>query len=75
MGGRSALAIMTSGRPRKVLQLAEETSVRLLGAGSVLRRALVKALAADGAGVAAIARLFEVSHQRISSLLKSSRPD
>lgn len=66
--------LMSSGHPQEILGQVEKMSKRLLSAGGSLRKALVKELTKEGKGVAAISRLFGVSHQRISALLKNSRP-
>lgn len=68
--GASVGDLMSNGAPQSVLSLVEKSSKALLGAGSVLRRSLAQGLAKEGWGVAAISRLFGVSHQRISALLQ-----
>jgi hypothetical protein len=72
-GGASVREMMAAGGPQRALNLAGSITRRLLAVTSRLRKVLVSELAADGAGVAAISRLFGVSHQRISVLLKKDR--
>jgi hypothetical protein len=71
--GASVGDLMSAGHPQKILGEVEKMSKRLLSAGGNLRKVLVKELTKEGKGVAAISRLFGVSHQRISTLLRSSR--
>ncbi|HET9059188.1 MAG TPA: hypothetical protein VFN61_04650 [Acidimicrobiales bacterium] len=69
--GASMTEVMDSGRPQAVLKLAESLAKRLVSAASVLRHAVVRDLSSEGKKVSAIARIFGVSHQRISVLLKA----
>jgi hypothetical protein len=68
--GQTLRQAMAAGGPQRALGLAEQTTRRLLRTASQLRKALVHELTVEGAGVSAISRLFGVSHQRISMLLK-----
>jgi hypothetical protein len=69
--GATVTAIMVSGRFQRVLRLGEEMAKDLLGATSALRKVLVRQMNGEGERVASISRLFEVSHQRISTLLRA----
>jgi len=60
------------GRPR-ALVLMNGIVDRLTVASARLRHALVTALVRDGDSVTSIARRFEVTHQRISSILRRGR--
>lgn len=73
--GATVTSVMASGQPRTVLKLAESLAKRLVSAASVVRQALVRDLASEGKKVSAIARIFGVSHQRISVLLKERHQD
>jgi len=53
-----------------VVELLSEHGARLQEAGSRVRRAEARALRAEGATMTEIARLFGVSPQRISELLR-----
>ncbi len=68
--GQTVMQAMAAGGPQRALGLAEHMTRRLLRTASQLRKALVHELTTEGAGVSAISRLFGVSHQRISMLLK-----
>ena len=52
------------------VQLVSQLLARLSGASGVLRKELVDELRAEGMSIPAIARLFGVSHQRVSNLLR-----
>lgn len=60
------------GRPR-ALVLMNGIVDRLTVASARLRHALVSALVRDGDSVTSIATRFEVTHQRISSILRRGR--
>lgn len=72
--GASVSDMMAGGHPQEILGSLERMAKHLLGTGAKLRKAMVKGLANEGWGVAKISRLFGVSHQRISALLKRDRP-
>jgi hypothetical protein len=65
-------ALGGSGRPR-VLGLLGGIVDRVTLASARLRHALVTALVGEGESVTSIATRFEVTHQRISSILRRGR--
>jgi DNA-directed RNA polymerase sigma subunit (sigma70/sigma32) len=71
--GQRYLEIVDSDEPLLVNLLSENLQ-SLLTAGSRLRRAEARALHAEGATMEQIARLFGVTRQRISALIRA-RPD
>lgn len=72
--GATVRELVASGRARQIFDLAEGSAKRLRSAASVLRGAMVRQLQSEGEGVSAISRLFGVSHQRISVLLRRGAP-
>jgi hypothetical protein len=60
------------GGPPRVLWLLGRVVNRLVAGSAVLRRALVTSLVEEGDNVMSVARRFEVSHQRISAILRRS---
>jgi hypothetical protein len=57
------------GRPRSIVLLSQIAHRLTLGSAR-LRRALVTSLVQEGESVTAVAKRFEVTHQRISSILR-----
>lgn len=70
--GKSLRAVVGDGRPLLV-DLLRENLEALAVASSRLRRAQVVALYAEGSTTDEIARLFGVTRQRISTLLRDGR--
>jgi hypothetical protein len=62
-------AIGEGGRPRVLILLGRVVNRLVLGSAA-LRRALVTSLVDEGDTVVSVARRFEVTHQRISSILR-----
>jgi len=60
------------GQPRALFLLSRVTK-RLIFAGARLRRVLVTSLVKEGESVNSVARRFEVTHQRISSILRRDK--
>jgi hypothetical protein len=69
--GRTWRQIMsTSAGPQPLVHIAR-IAADLAAAGGTFRRALAKALRSEGMNVTAIAGLFDVSRQRVSTLIRS----
>ena len=56
------------------MQVVSQMLARLSKASGTVREELVDVLRAEGASIPSIARLFGVTHQRVSNLLRRS-PD
>lgn len=56
-------------RPPGTMELLGRVLSRLMEASGATRRALARAMRAEGTSIPAIARLFGVTHQRISNIL------
>jgi hypothetical protein len=66
---------IVSGEPRPlVVELISESIRGLQTVGAELRRTEAQALRAHGLTIDHIARLFGVSHQRVSALLRGAEP-
>ena len=65
-------ALGRRGRPRAIV-LTAQIANRITRSSARLQRVFAATLAREGESVTAIARRFEVSHQRISSILKRTR--
>jgi len=52
------------------MQLVSQLLAQISGASGVLRKVLVEALRDEGVSLPAIAKMFGVSHQRVSNLLR-----
>lgn len=65
-------ALGHNGRPTAVV-LTGRIATRMTRAGARLQHALARALSHEGESVTSIARRFEVSHQRISTILRRDR--
>lgn len=65
-------SIGETGQPRALVLLNRVTKRLTLGSAR-LRRALVTSLAKEGESVNSIAKRFEVTHQRISSILRRGK--
>ncbi len=52
------------------MQLVSQLLARISGASGVLRKVLVESLRDEGVSIPAIAKMFGVSHQRVSNLLR-----
>lgn len=61
-----------AGQPRALVLLNRVTKRLTLGSAR-LRRALVTSLVQEGESVNSVARRFEVTHQRISSILRRNK--
>lgn len=62
--------ILADEQGTPAVQQVSRLLARLSGASGVLRKELVEELRAEGLSIPAIARLFGVSHQRVSNLLR-----
>lgn len=67
--GTSWRALMAGGRPRALTSRLSHTASRLRDSAGRLRRLTAEGLVGEGLTVRKIGQLFEVSHQRISSIL------
>jgi len=63
-----------TGQPRALVLLNRVTNRLSLGSAR-LRRALVTSLVKDGESVNSVAKRFEVTHQRISSILRRDKDE
>ncbi|HVB07021.1 MAG TPA: hypothetical protein VNF07_12320 [Acidimicrobiales bacterium] len=70
--GRPMRHVLGEGRPRAVI-LAGRVASRVTRAGARLQQGLAHSLAREGESVTSIARRFEVSHQRVSTILRRAR--
>jgi hypothetical protein len=61
-----------AGQPRALVLLNRVTN-RLTFGSARLRRALVRSLVQEGESVNSVAKRFEVTHQRISSILRRDK--
>ncbi len=61
--------IMAGGQPRRVISLLSASINRLRSDATSIRRLVMGGLAEEGLTIRQIGRLFDVSHQRISSIL------
>ena len=68
--GRSWHDILGSEDPPGTMQLVSRILACLAKASGTLRKELVDALRREGVSIPAIARLFGVTHQRVSNLLR-----
>ncbi len=73
--GRPWRSIVTSSTPRRTLELLGEAGRRLRHGARQLRQLLVGGLSAEGSTTRQIGELFEVSHQRISVILRTRHQD
>jgi hypothetical protein len=67
--GRTWHDLVSGERQPGVLKLASRILNRLTETSGALRRVLARGLRREGGTIAAIAGLFDVSHQRISALI------
>lgn len=68
-GGESWRNIASSGLAKAFLDLLAASVQRLRNATSRLRKLVMSGLSAEGLTVRQIGHLFQVSHQRVSSIL------
>jgi hypothetical protein len=68
--GASWQDILSKEEPPGSMQLVSQMLARLSKASGTVRKELVDALRSEGASIPAIARLFGVTHQRVSNLLR-----
>lgn len=68
--GVAWLEILTSERGDGSMQLVSQLLARISGASGVLRKVVVEELRHEGVSIPTIAKLFGVSHQRVSNLLR-----
>jgi len=61
-----------TGQPRALVLMSRLVDRLTLGSAR-LRRALVTSLVSEGESVTSIARVFQVTHQRISSILRRDK--
>lgn len=69
-GGTPAGAAMSSGQWPRILQMSGEIARTVLSASAGLRRALVRQLHIEGFRTSSISRMFGVSHQRVTTLMR-----
>lgn len=70
--GRAWRDILNDEEAPGTMQIVSRMLARLAEASGTLRRDLVEALRKEGTSIPAIARLFGVTHQRVSNLLRRS---
>ncbi|HWD25253.1 MAG TPA: hypothetical protein VG368_07285 [Acidimicrobiales bacterium] len=75
MRGSSARQLLTNEVSPETLTVLGRLLSRLGRASGIFRRALARDLLAEGQSVTSIARLFGVTHQRTSALLRQGRDD
>lgn len=68
--GASWESILSKEQDQGTMQLLSQMLGRLSGASGALRKEMVYALRDEGVSVPTIARLFGVTHQRVSNLLR-----
>jgi hypothetical protein len=68
--GRSWKDILADEEPPGTMQLVSKMLGTLAKASGTLRKELVESLRREGVSIPAIARLFGVTHQRVSNLLR-----
>ncbi len=71
--GRTYTEIITTAPPPLMVELLTQSSQALDSAGAVVRRMEAQALYRDGLTMEEIARLFGVTRQRVSALLRDAR--
>jgi hypothetical protein len=69
--GASTRDLLSADASPSALSLIGRVMVRFATASALLRRALARDLRSEGESVTAIARLFGVTHQRASTLLRN----
>ncbi|HEY1734540.1 MAG TPA: hypothetical protein VGG23_08845 [Acidimicrobiales bacterium] len=72
--GASWQEILSKEEPPGSMQVVSRMLARLSKASGTVRKELVDVLRSEGASIPSIARLFGVTHQRVSNLLRRS-PD
>ena len=72
--GASWQEILSKEEPPGSMQVVSQMLARLSKASGTVRKELVDVLRSEGASIPSIARLFGVTHQRVSNLLRRS-PD
>ena len=72
--GASWQEILSREEPPGSMQVVSQMLARLSKASGTVRKELVDVLRSEGASIPSIARLFGVTHQRVSNLLRRS-PD
>jgi ABC-type taurine transport system substrate-binding protein len=73
--GATVSAAMASGQLQRLFRGSEGMAKALLGTTAALRKVVVRELSAEGERVGHISRLFGVSHQRITTLLRGKDRD
>ena len=73
--GRDYRDIVPAGDEPLIVQMMRENLARLGAAASQLQHAEAEALYAEGMTMEEIGRLFGVTHQRVSAMLKRARND
>jgi len=68
--GRAWRDILGDEQPPRAMQVVSRMLASLAKASGTLRKELVDSLRREGASIPAIAKLFGVTHQRISNLLR-----
>ena len=68
--GKSWQEILSNEEPPGTMQMVSQMLARMSKASGTLRKELVDSLRAEGASIPSIARMFGVTHQRVSNLLR-----
>lgn len=68
--GMSWQEILSEEEPPGTMQVVSQMLARMSKASGTLRKELVDSLRAEGTSIPAIARMFGVTHQRVSNLLR-----
>lgn len=68
--GRPWRRIVDGGTPRRALEVLTEAARLLRDSAGRVRQVLIGGLAAEGSTTRQIGQLFDVSHQRISAILR-----
>ncbi len=69
-GGMAWREILSSEEPPATMQIVSRMLACLARASGTLRKELVDTLRSEGVSIPAIARMFGVTHQRVSNLLR-----
>lgn len=72
--GASPTEALTGEPEPGTLQLLSRVLTRLMEASGTARRELARSMRAEGTSVPAIARVFGVTHQRVSNILSTAGP-
>jgi hypothetical protein len=73
--GSDVTSALSLEQPPGTVQLLGRVLARLMDSSGQLRRALARTMRAEGTSIPAIARLFGVTHQRVSNILSRPLPN